>query len=203
MIKTGVGRSNNPDAAIAGAEAAEQALTKAGGKAELIIVFSTVAYDQEKMLKGVRSISREIPLVGCSDFGEITTEGPVSKHVAAMALSSDTIDFTIGIGEGTDKDSHKAGAMAARAVKEKVVEMAVREDVPKVTGYFIGGVSPLGTHRPLPVVMEASILTMPEIAVSAGQWGCQAVLRPSALRDHLGSRVIMASFAQSPDADEE
>jgi Cys-tRNA(Pro)/Cys-tRNA(Cys) deacylase len=90
----------------------------------------------------------------------------------------------------------------ARALNEKVVEMAAREDVPKITGYFIGGVSPLGTHRPLPVVMEASILTMPEIAISAGQWGCQAVLRPSDLRDHLGSRLMMASFAQYSDTDE-
>ena len=122
MIKAGVGRSNNPDAAKAGAEAAERALAKAGGKAELIIVFSTVAYDQEKTLKGVRSISGEIPLVGCSDFGEITTAGPVSKHIAAMALSSDTIDFTIGIGEGTDKDSYKAGATAAGEVKKKAKE---------------------------------------------------------------------------------
>lgn len=90
----------------------------------------------------------------------------------------------------------------AKALNEKVVEMAAREDVPKVTGYFIGGVSPLGTHRPLPVVMEAAILTIPEIAISAGKWGCQAVLRPSDLRDHLGGRVMMASFAQYPDADE-
>jgi len=119
MIKTGIGKSNNPDASIAGVEACKQALDQVGGKAELIIVFSTVAYDQEKMLKGVRSVSKEIPLVGCSDFGEITTEGPVSRYIAVMALDSDTIDFTIGIGEGTDKDSHKAGAMAARDVKEK------------------------------------------------------------------------------------
>jgi len=122
MIKTGVGKSNNPDAAKAGAEAAKEALTEAGDKANLIIVFSTIAYDQEKMLEGVRSVSKEIPLAGCSDFGEITNEGPVSKHVAVMALSSDTINFTIGIGEGTDKDSHKAGAMAAREVKEKTKE---------------------------------------------------------------------------------
>ena len=122
MIKARVGRSNNPDATKAGAEAAKEALTEAGGKSKLIIVFSTVAYDQEKMLKGVRSVSKEITLVGCSDFGEITTEGPVSKYVAVMALSSDSIDFTIGIGEGTDKDSHKAGAMAARGVKEKAKE---------------------------------------------------------------------------------
>ena len=119
MIKAGVGRSNNPDAIKAGAEACEEALSQAGNKADLIVVFSTVAYDQKKMLEGVRSISKEIPLVGCSDSGEITTEGPVSKHVAVMALSSDTISFTIGVGTGADKDSQKAGAMVAREVKEK------------------------------------------------------------------------------------
>jgi Cys-tRNA(Pro)/Cys-tRNA(Cys) deacylase len=90
----------------------------------------------------------------------------------------------------------------AKALNEKVVELAAREDVPKITGYFIGGVSPLGTHRPLPVVMETSILTMPEIAISAGEWGCQAVLRPFNLRDHLGNRAMIASFAQSSGPDE-
>jgi len=90
----------------------------------------------------------------------------------------------------------------ARALNEKVVEMAAREDVPKITGYFIGGVSPLGTHRPLPLVMEASILTMPEIAISAGEWGCQAVLRPANLRDHLGNRAMITSFARSSGQDE-
>ncbi len=122
MIKAGVGRSNNPEAAKAGAEACKQALDQAGGKAELIIVFSTVVYDQKKILEGVRSVSKKTPLVGCSDFGEITIEGPTSKHVAVMALSSNVIDFTIGVSEGTNKDSQKAGAMAAREVKEKAKE---------------------------------------------------------------------------------
>ena len=81
-------------------------------------------------------------------------------------------------------------------MNEKIVEMAEREEVPKITGYFIGGVSPLGTHRPLPVVMESSILSLPEIAVSAGQWGCQAVLRPRDLLSALGARASVASFAQ-------
>lgn len=119
MIKTGVGKSNNPEAMLAGAEAAKNALSQIGGKAELIIVFSTVAYNQEEILKSVRSVSGQIPLVGCSDAGEITTEGPVSQHVAVMALNSDSIDFTIGVGEGADKDSFKAGKTAAEAVKKK------------------------------------------------------------------------------------
>ncbi len=119
MIKAGVGRSNNSDPTKAGAEAARQALRQTDNEADLIVVFSTVAYDQEEMLKGVMSVSKEIPLVGCSDSGEITTQGPVSKHVAVMALNSDTIDFTIGVGRGTEKDSFKAGVEAAREVKEK------------------------------------------------------------------------------------
>jgi hypothetical protein len=119
MIKTGVGRSNNPDAFKAGAEACRTALSQTGSKANLIVVFSTVAYDQKKMLAGIRSVSKNIPLVGCSDSGEITGEGPVSKHVAVMAMSSDVIDFYVGVGKGTDKDSHKAGAMAAKEVKDK------------------------------------------------------------------------------------
>jgi len=119
MIKAGVGRSNNSDAIKAGAEAAKEAIDKAGGKANLIVVFSTVAYDQKKMLEGVRLVSKDIPLVGCSDSGEITAEGSVSKYVAVMALNSDTIDFTIGIGKGTDKDSFVAGKEAAEEVKRK------------------------------------------------------------------------------------
>jgi len=122
MIKAGVGRSNNPDATKAGAEACKEALSQAGNKADLIIVFSTVAYDQEKMLKGVRSVSKEIPLVGCSDSGEITTEGPVSKHVAVMVISADKIKFAIGVEKGVGADSHKAGAQVAKDVKKNAEE---------------------------------------------------------------------------------
>src|SRR3989304_5772563 len=34
----------------------------------------------------------------------------------------------------------------ARILNEKFMDMAKREEVLKITGYFIGGVSPLGTH---------------------------------------------------------
>ncbi|MFH1894521.1 MAG: FIST N-terminal domain-containing protein [Patescibacteria group bacterium] len=119
MINAGTGRSNNPDAVSAGADACKMALDKIGGKADLILVFSSVAYDQGKMIEGVRSVSKEIPLVGCSDAGEITSEGSFSKNIIVMAISSDMVSFTIGVGEGADKDSQKAGAMAADEVKKK------------------------------------------------------------------------------------
>ncbi|MBU1167250.1 FIST C-terminal domain-containing protein [Patescibacteria group bacterium] len=109
MIKAGVSKSNNSDALKAGAEACQKALDQIGDTADLIFVFSSVAFDQQEMLEGVRSVSKETPLVGCSSFGEITTEGPLSKHVAVMALRAPEIDFSFGIGKDTDKNSFKAG----------------------------------------------------------------------------------------------
>jgi len=122
MIKTAIGTSDNKDAFEAGSFACQQAIDNVGGQAELIIVFSSVSYDQEKMISGVRSVSKEIPLVGCSDSGEITTNGPASEQVAVMALSADNIDFVIGVGLGADKDSYAVGMAAAKQVKEKSVK---------------------------------------------------------------------------------
>ncbi|MBU4351327.1 FIST C-terminal domain-containing protein [Candidatus Parcubacteria bacterium] len=119
VIKTAIGISDVKDPFEAGSSACQQALDKVGGQAELVIVFASVSYDQEKMISGVRSVSKEVPLVGCSDSGEITTNGPTSEQVAVMAINADNIDFVIGVGMGTDKDSHKAGVDAANQVKEK------------------------------------------------------------------------------------
>lgn len=122
MIKAGVGKSNNLNAIEAGAEACKEALEGAGGTANLVMVFSTVAYDQKEVVEGVKSVSKEILLVGCSDAGEITTQGPTSKNVAVMALQAPDINFTVGVGKGADKDSFEAGKQAAEAVKEKSKE---------------------------------------------------------------------------------
>ena len=124
---------------------------------------------------------------------------PLAQVVKTLLVQGASKKYYLALCPG---DRHVNLKVLAKSLNEKIVAMAVREDVPKITGYFIGGVSPLGTRRPLPVVMEASILTLPEIAISAGEWGCQAVLRPSNLRDHLGSRVMIASFAQSSAPDE-
>jgi Cys-tRNA(Pro)/Cys-tRNA(Cys) deacylase len=131
---------------------------------------------------------------------EVTRETrfPLAQVIKTLLVQGTSKKFYLALCPGDRQVNLKA---LARELKEKDVEMAAREDVPKITGYFIGGVSPLGTHRPLPVIMEASILTMPEIAISGGQWGCQVVLRPSDLRDHLRSRVTIASFVSSPGKD--
>lgn len=119
MIKSGIGRSNNPDGFKAGAEACQKAIEEAGSAANLIIVFSTVAVDQKEMLQGVKSVSGEIPLAGSSSSGEIVTLGTSSKNVAVMALNSDQISFTLGVGRKTKNNSFEAGKEVAEEVRKK------------------------------------------------------------------------------------
>lgn len=121
---------------------------------------------------------------------------PLSQVIKTLLLQGASKKYYLALCPGDCQADLKA---IARTLGEKAVDMAQREEVHKVTGYFIGGVSPLGTHRPLPVIIEASILKKPEIAISAGRWGCQAVLRPLDLKLHLGCRATVASFAQETE----
>ncbi len=122
---------------------------------------------------------------------------PLSQVIKTLLLQGASKKYYLALCPGDCQADLKA---IARTLGEKTVDMAPREEVPKITGYFIGGVSPLGTHRPLPVIIEASVLKKPEIAISAGRWGCQAVLRPLDLKLHLGSRATVASFSQKMEA---
>ena len=124
---------------------------------------------------------------------------PLAQVVKTLLVQGSSKKYYLALCPGDRQVNLKA---LARALNEKFVDMAKPGEIHKITGYFIGGVSPLGTHRPLPVVMEQSIQSMPEMAISAGQWGCQAVLRPQELRQHLGSRVTIASFTQEGDENE-
>ena len=51
----------------------------------------------------------------------------------------------------------------------------------RATGYVIGGISPLGTRRPLPVVVDASADEHETVFVSAGRRGLQLELAPADL----------------------
>jgi len=51
----------------------------------------------------------------------------------------------------------------------------------RTTGYVVGGISPLGSRRAVPVVVDAAALDLDSIFVSAGRRGLQMGLAPADL----------------------
>ncbi|HEY6014254.1 MAG TPA: YbaK/EbsC family protein, partial [Candidatus Limnocylindrales bacterium] len=85
----------------------------------------------------------------------------------------------------------KALADAVEGRRAELADPAVAE---RATGYVVGGISPLGTRRTLPVVVDASATARPTVLVSAGRRGIQLELAPADLVRLTGA--IVASVAR-------
>ena len=59
----------------------------------------------------------------------------------------------------------------ARQAGRKSIEPCAPEAAQRHTGYQVGGTSPFGTKKALPVYVERSILDLPEIYINGGRRG--------------------------------
>jgi hypothetical protein len=106
------------DSETAGREAASQALRTSGAdKADIAIVLASTVYDQEAMLKGVRSALGDTPVVGCTTAGAITAEGVEEQAVCVLALKSDEGYFVPLKATGISKDMRGAGKSMGEQIK--------------------------------------------------------------------------------------
>ncbi len=69
----------------------------------------------------------------------------------------------------------------ARALGVKQVTPCAPETAQKHTGYQVGGTSPFGTRRELPIYMEQSIGELPEVIINGGKRGYLVRMKPTEL----------------------
>ncbi len=122
MIKATIGLSQNlGNHREAAEEAAREAVDRLGDqKPSILFAFSSIKYNQEDVLAGIKSVVPDVPIVGGSAAGEITSWTTVFDAVNVMAVVSDQIAFAIGFGTGVSKDSFRAGVMAAKSVIKNI-----------------------------------------------------------------------------------
>ncbi len=124
----GVGMSRHHSPSIAGHEAAEQALKKAGlEKPDFVFMFATVGYDQRSLLQAVREATGGAPLCGCSGEGTISGDDANESNfsVVVMAISSDELRWTNGLATGLSADSRAAGQLVAQTLSSDLSADAV------------------------------------------------------------------------------
>ena len=71
--------------------------------------------------------------------------------------------------------------LAAKAAKGKKAEMANPNIAQTITGYVLGGISPLGQKKALPTFIHQSALELETMFVSAGHRGLEIELAPKDL----------------------
>ncbi len=78
----------------------------------------------------------------------------------------------------------------ARQIGCKSVEPCDPDEASRHTGYLIGGTSPFGTRKRLPVYVEASILQLPRIYINGGRRGFLVSLDPQCLSGLLAAAPV-------------
>ena len=78
----------------------------------------------------------------------------------------------------------------ARQVGCKKVEPCTPETANRHTGHLVGGTSPFGTKKAMPVYIEQSILDLPLIYINGGRRGFLVGVHPHDLMHALAPKVV-------------
>ncbi|HEX8605642.1 MAG TPA: Cys-tRNA(Pro) deacylase [Pseudoduganella sp.] len=83
----------------------------------------------------------------------------------------------------------------ARNIGCKAVEPCKPEVAQRHSGYMVGGTSPFGTRKALPVYVEASILELETIYINGGRRGFLVGIAPRVLTEVLAATPVTCALA--------
>lgn len=81
----------------------------------------------------------------------------------------------------------------ARQIGAKRVEPCKPEVANRHSGYLVGGTSPFGTKKTMPVYVESSILELDSIYLNGGRRGYLISISPAVLTSLLGARAVQCA----------
>ncbi len=78
----------------------------------------------------------------------------------------------------------------ARAIGVKSIEPCTPDAAQRHSGYLVGGTSPFGTRKVMPVYVQASVLGLPALLINGGRRGYLLGLAPAVLVQVLGAQAV-------------
>ncbi len=85
----------------------------------------------------------------------------------------------------------------ARQIGVKSVSPCKPDQAQRNSGYMVGGTSPFGTRKTMPVYVESTILEMDRIFINGGRRGYQVGIDPAVLRDVLGAKPVQCAIEKA------
>ena len=115
---------------------------------------------------------------GGTDHSSRMLDVPEHSVVKTLIMEDDKREPLVVLMHGDRKVSTKE---LARAAGTKRVAPCKPEDATRHSGYLIGGTSPFGTRKRMPVYLERSVLSLERIYINGGRRGYLLGMPPSEL----------------------
>lgn len=84
----------------------------------------------------------------------------------------------------------------ARQIGAKSVQPCKPEVANRHSGYLVGGTSPFGTRKEMPVYVEETVLALPRIVLNGGRRGYLVGIAPQELVRLLGAKPVQCALAE-------
>lgn len=84
----------------------------------------------------------------------------------------------------------------ARQIGAKSVEPCKPEVANRHSGFLVGGTSPFGLKRAMPVYVEDTVMSLPRTWINGGRRGFLVGIDPAVLAHPLGARPVQCALAE-------
>jgi len=144
---------------------------------------------QALRLAGVAFTEHPYDYVEHGGTAESARQLGVAEHavIKTLVMQDDKAQPLIVLMHGDRQVSTKN---LAREIGVKAIEPCKPEVAQRHSGYLVGGTSPFGLRKAMPVFVEATVLELPRIWINGGRRGFLVGIEPGVLVALLGARPV-------------
>ncbi len=128
-----------------------------------------------------------------AEFAAEALAWPLEAMIKTLVVSLSGGSYALCLMGGDRELSLKS---LAREAAVKTARMATPEEAERLTGYKVGGISPFGTKKTLPVWIDEPLLAYETVGINGGRRGLIVFLSPLRIRDALGARAARLATAE-------
>jgi Cys-tRNA(Pro)/Cys-tRNA(Cys) deacylase len=121
-----------------------------------------------------------------AEFAAGATGYPLEATVKTLVVNLGKKHYSLVLVPGDRQVSMKLLAKACGVKRTAMVDIPTAE---RITGYLVGGISPFGIKKKIPVVMDEGTLAFEKILINAGQRGAMLMMDPIDIRESLACKV--------------
>jgi Cys-tRNA(Pro) deacylase len=116
---------------------------------------------------------------------------PERQVIKTLVMQDDKAQPLIVLMHGDRQVSTKN---LARQIGAKAVEPCKPEVAQRHSGFLVGGTSPFGLRKTMPVFVEGTVLALPRILINGGRRGFLVGIAPAVLVDVLQARPVQCAL---------